>query len=164
MPASRKRKSGAGRGKRPRQKHWIYDVERALGLNHSDIARLLTPEHLTPAAIRDICKSRSGTPALQGLEFPIKASAVSDIIAGESEDLACRAEVTLWCRLGVLWNEYSATGEILGFERLPLGKDSLVRYLADEEQSLKKAQQGVYVTVVPLNRVPPQFSDQDDFW
>ena len=124
-------------GKRPRRKHWIYDVEKALGLSHVDIARLLTPEPLSIAAVRDICHSFSGTAALKGLSFPIDWKTISDIIAGESDVWERKAVTLLRQRLGVIAEEYFQTGEIFAYDDQPFGRESLRRYLADAERQQK---------------------------
>jgi hypothetical protein len=165
MPAQRKARSPKKPGKQPRKKHWLYDVEKALGLNHSDIARLLTPEHLSAAAIRDICHSHLDTPALSGLQFPVRHTAVSDIIAGESQQVSREAEIALWMRLGVRWNEYSQSGQILGFDQEPLSKDSLDRYLAETAEIEKQTLHSRIIRKLPANRRLPRFSGdpEDEF-
>lgn len=130
--------TGARRGKQKRKPHWIYEIEKALELDHSDIARLLTPEPLTIRAVRDICKTQSNTAALAGLKFSVPQATVSDIIAGESEAWSQVAEKRLSQRLGLIVAIYHETGDTLwGYDETIFSKDSLRRYLDLADKMMK---------------------------
>lgn len=137
MTEKQNRGAGTGRGKQKRQPHWIYEVEKALDLDHSNIAQLLTPEPLTIRAVWDICQSHSHTTALNGLEFPVAQSTVSDIITGESRSWAEKAATLLYQRLGVVSQEFAETGKIHAFDNGTFSKDSLRRYLTYATKMMK---------------------------
>ena len=130
------------KGKQKRKEHWIYEVEKVLNLNHSDVARLLTPEPVSIDAMWDILEGRFDTPALKGLEFPVSAKQVTAGIAGQPLTWAEEAKILLRARLGLIVEVQPETGTSLwSFDThgidTPFDAESVGYYLGYWEQALR---------------------------
>lgn len=151
------------RGKRTRKPHWIYNIEDALGLDHSDIARLLTPEPLSVEAVWDILEGRYDTSALKGLRFPVTKTRVGDIIAGESLLWAEKAAALLSKRLGFSLED-DADGkqtprvyEPAHREEVPFNIDWVSEYLRNWERQMQYAyfrQASPFIATSPPTKTP----------